>query len=354
MNEENDTKHIIEQTAAKLAKQFASREEIRQIAEDAAPAEGLPFWNKLVSAIKAGTTYLTGGLVEFVAGNNISLTPSKNPNKIKIDNTYVAPPLPPMVNSLNELTGNVTVSAGTGLGSDKDVANKTLTLKNVGVTSIDAVTGAIKINETPQTGITITPNAQTHAIKIENTGVTSMNGLVGETLVKPGAGILVTTGTENDVKISFNPFIGDSSTPKFFVTNIVKNGEYIQLWGCWADEEDPGNIGYVEIGPFATGGTSGVTSLNGLAGTVGIVAGTANVTIGSSGNNITIGVTAGGTTGYSTPTNEPLPVVTSVVWNATTGKLEISGCHLTIVNGLITFRENFASPATIQAASCDT
>jgi hypothetical protein len=106
----------------------------------------------------------------------------------------------------NILTGNVQIVGGTGSSVTNDEANKTLTISNTGVISVNGRTGDVKIRNGG--AMSISPDAASGDLFVENIGVKSLSPTggsptTGNCVIQPGAGINTTNAIgENGVRIT--------------------------------------------------------------------------------------------------------------------------------------------------------
>lgn len=207
-----------------------------------------------------------------------------------------------------------------------------------GVGSIDGVspnTPGGNIDLVAGTGIGITPNNATDSIEIANTGVTQIEGLTGNVNIVDGVGITTSA-------------VGSNLTINGTTVNDIAGDVTI---AAGANITVTNDTGTKTVTIAATGGASGVSSIESVTGAVNLVEGT-NVTISVSGQDITI--SAAGTAGNaeaSIPNGSGATMSRQWVnlfldsgvikmrpaqWNYKTGELRIAHGYLnqnTIANG---------------------
>jgi hypothetical protein len=297
---------------------------------------------KTIARIKYGASYLSGGVIEFKATGDasISVDNTVHPNTLTINSTHVDPPLPSIVNHINGAgvlyNGDVVVQGGDGI----------------------TVEAALNAN-----GIKITNQNPTAGVEsIKTPGESEITGDViiqGDYDGDPENIIDVTqSGKTLQVSSSYHPtetVAGtEPATSMYALTNFSfiarADGTYLQFAGCRIKADPITVAGWQEFGPIpGTGGESGVTSVNNSAGDVGIIAGTANVTIGGgNGSPITISVSASGTSGCS----GDLIYVKNVWFDNATGTLWRSKQKLTFLNGLLITQLDLADETVTTAEAC--
>ena len=152
-----------------------------------------PSGNTLTIAATGGTAGVSSvnnvtGAVNLVAGSNVSITPSGQNITIAATGGGSAG-----VASVNGITGPVTISAGSGAGIDVNASGSRITIDNTGVTSVNGNIGEVDIKAS--TGINIETSRD--GIAISNTGVTQINGVTGNATLVGTGGIEVNADTSD-------------------------------------------------------------------------------------------------------------------------------------------------------------
>jgi len=280
-----------------------------------------------VATVNGQAPNATGDLALSVTGSNgVTAGGTGNAFTVALD-----PGVTRTINGRPATNGDYRLVAGTNVTFDESGNSITINASGGGggggVTTLNSLSGAVKLEGTPTGGVRVTPNGQTLELSLDLTqAVKSFNGKFGAVTLTEGTGISITNPANSDYVVSVDP--------AGVVTSVEGQRGDVDLIGTGAVTVSTTPTGQVQIfAPVGGGGGGGVQTINSTApdagGNFNVGAGYAT-TVTPSGNGVTIGVNANPLFGLFVAHGQPLD---AVVANSVTTQF-INGVQDLTVNNL--------------------